>query len=273
MQRSRVCRGSMDDIVTISTAPRSSAHTFLLRDMPLVKGVKPPSSLGNLLITLIIFLVLLVVFNVGYSIIGETGALRGSSGEISLNINIEHVSVQVEKYAGFLHDFSINPNVLLSITLVMVIISLINLIPSHVNLMLSRFTANLTTMYAMQLGRLFMILSMDLLVKVLVTLFISALGLSLLAVLIDDVSLLATFQSNFIQWWQAASFMREQTVIQAAFYSALYINAWFIIYYLSLLVTRFLYLTSVGRHSLRYFKVKERPFAVTASSPGTIPAA
>lgn len=222
------------------------------------KGFSFFSFFKNTIIILSLFLVLLAFFNTTNLLFSDDGLLINESGEITTSVSSEKINLKLQEistdWVRYFNNYAFFDYVVLP--LVFLLLSLF--IPGYLSLILTIYILGLIKEKITPLT-VTLVFIVDLLAKSALVVLYSALIFSLLSTLLGDSTFISTYSDMLVYYLDGITFAEENTVVPALFYSTLYINAWYILFIISILISKLLYITNTGKAVLKCFKIDESP--------------
>lgn len=216
------------------------------------------SILNNSLILLVTFLVLLIFFNTNHILFGDTGILRDVDGALTTDISAEKISLKIQEISEHWSQYFNNYSFLQYIVLPIIIFILSLFIPGYVSLLFTLYLFKLTqrklTFFTVALTFI-----VDTAFKSTLVIAYSAAILAALSLAIDKQLFTSSFNYFFTYYIDGITFTKDNTVIPSLFYSILYINGWYIMFFLSIAISKILYISAIGKKLLNLLNVDNHP--------------
>ena len=216
------------------------------------------SIFNNSLILLLVFLVLLIFLNTNNILFGDTGLLIDKSGTLTTDISAEKVHLKIQEISNHWSDYFTNYSFLKYVVLPIIIFVFSLFIPGYMSLLITLYLFKLiqNKLTFFTVASIFII---DTAVKSTLVILYSAAILAALSLAIDKQLFSSSFNYSLTYYTDGITFTHNNTVVPSLFYSILYINGWYIIFFISIAISKMLYISAIGKRLLNFFNVDNHP--------------
>ena len=221
-------------------------------------GFSLQSVFNNSLIILLLFLVFLTFLNTNQILFGEAGILIDETGAITTNVSSEKVNLKLQEISNHWVEYFNNYSLVGYVVLPLIIFIFSLFIPGYISLLFTLYIFRIirSNISFFTAASAFVI---DTAVKSAFVIIYSVMILSTLTLAIDEQAFSSSFSYYLAYYIDAITFTHDNTVVPSLFYSILYINGWYVVFFLSVAISKMLYITAIGKKLLNLLNVDNHP--------------